>query len=140
LLGRHLWRTTNKKIAFFYQKICIKILAVNVFYFWSSKPWIRIGIQPKMLDLDPELMNSDPKHSLEPIIRLMRQSLYLGGKAPVLQFRPSGPQKQRLKARAMTSSSRLRSRPLKRKSSVIGQKRGPSFYPLHLIWKEMHML
>jgi hypothetical protein len=23
-------------------------------YFWSSNPWIRIGIQPKMLDPDPE--------------------------------------------------------------------------------------
>jgi hypothetical protein len=29
--------------------------AVN---FWSSKPWIQIGIQPKMLD--PESMNPDP--------------------------------------------------------------------------------
>ncbi len=28
--------------------------AVNIFQFWSSKPWIRIGIQPEMLDQDPE--------------------------------------------------------------------------------------
>jgi hypothetical protein len=30
-----------------------KLLFIN---FWSSKPWIRIGIQPKMLDPDPELV------------------------------------------------------------------------------------
>ncbi len=27
-----------------------------------SKPSIRSGIQPKMLDLDPKSMNPDPKH------------------------------------------------------------------------------
>jgi hypothetical protein len=27
------------------------------------KPWVRIGIQPKMLDPDPDLMNTGPKHS-----------------------------------------------------------------------------
>ncbi len=27
-------------------------LAVNFFQFWSSKPWIRVGIQLKMLDPD----------------------------------------------------------------------------------------
>jgi hypothetical protein len=34
------------------------------FNFWSSKPWIRIriGIQPKRLEPDPNLMNPDPKH------------------------------------------------------------------------------
>jgi hypothetical protein len=33
--------------------------------FWSSKPldpdWIRIGIQPKILDPDPYQMNTDPQ-------------------------------------------------------------------------------
>ncbi len=28
--------------------------AVIFFNFWSLKPWIRIGIQPKMLELDPD--------------------------------------------------------------------------------------
>ncbi len=28
--------------------------------YWSSKPWIRIGMQPKLLD--PDQMNTDPKH------------------------------------------------------------------------------
>jgi hypothetical protein len=32
--------------------------------FWSSKPWIRIDIQPKMLDKDPDQMNTGPKHWL----------------------------------------------------------------------------
>jgi hypothetical protein len=32
--------------------------------FWSSKPWMRIDIQPKMLDKDPDQMNTDPKHRL----------------------------------------------------------------------------
>jgi hypothetical protein len=30
-------------------------------FFWSSKPWIRFGSQPKMLDPDPDQMNTDPK-------------------------------------------------------------------------------
>jgi hypothetical protein len=32
--------------------------------FWLSKPWIRFGIQPKMLDPDPDLksINPDLKH------------------------------------------------------------------------------
>ncbi len=34
------------------------------FKFWSSKPWIRISIQPKMLDPDPDSMKQDPKHCL----------------------------------------------------------------------------
>jgi hypothetical protein len=34
----------SKKLKFF--------SAVNFFYFWSSQPWNRIGIQPKMLDPD----------------------------------------------------------------------------------------
>jgi hypothetical protein len=38
--------------------------AVNFFSnFWSSKPVTQIGIQPEMLDLDPDLesLNMDPK-------------------------------------------------------------------------------
>jgi hypothetical protein len=31
-----------------------QIFSRNFFNMWSSKPWIRIGIQPKMLDLDPD--------------------------------------------------------------------------------------
>jgi hypothetical protein len=33
------------------------------FFFGSLKPWIRIGIQPKMLDPDPDPdeMNADPQ-------------------------------------------------------------------------------
>ncbi len=31
------------------------------FNFGSEKPWIRIGIQPKMLDPDPDSMNLDLK-------------------------------------------------------------------------------
>ncbi len=33
-------------------KLWFFLSAVTFFQFWSSKPWIRIGIQPKMLDLD----------------------------------------------------------------------------------------
>jgi hypothetical protein len=29
-------------------------------HFWLSKPWIRIGIQPKMLDPDPDQIKADP--------------------------------------------------------------------------------
>jgi hypothetical protein len=40
------------------------------FYFFfnicSLKPWIRIGIQPKMLDLDPDEMNADPQPNMVP--------------------------------------------------------------------------
>jgi hypothetical protein len=32
--------------------------------FWSLKPWIRIGIQPKLLDPDPDEMNADPQPCL----------------------------------------------------------------------------
>jgi hypothetical protein len=43
-----------------YQKI---FPAVSFFFsFWSSKPWIRINIQPKLMDPDPGSMNPDPKH------------------------------------------------------------------------------
>ncbi len=34
----------------------------KIYTFWSSKPWIRIVILPKMLDPDPYQMNTDPKH------------------------------------------------------------------------------
>jgi hypothetical protein len=43
-----------QKIFFFSAVIFFPIL-------WSLKPWIRIGIQPKMLDLDPDEMNADPE-------------------------------------------------------------------------------
>jgi hypothetical protein len=36
--------------------IFLKLLVIK---HWG---WIRIGIQPKMLDPDPESMNPDPKH------------------------------------------------------------------------------
>ncbi len=35
--------------------------AAIFFNFWPLKPWIRIGIQPKMLDPDPDEMNADPQ-------------------------------------------------------------------------------
>jgi hypothetical protein len=37
--------------------------ALIFFNFWSLKPWnrIRIGVQPKMLDPDPDEMNADPQ-------------------------------------------------------------------------------
>ncbi len=37
-----------------------------IYNFWSSKPWIQTGtgIQPKMLDPDPESTNPDQKHCL----------------------------------------------------------------------------
>jgi hypothetical protein len=63
--GTSFMETYGLVIASFDQKNKIKNLAVNFINFWSSKPWIwiRIGIQPKMLDLDPdpESMNPDPK-------------------------------------------------------------------------------
>jgi hypothetical protein len=42
-----------------------KIVQLNIFpIFGHQNPgyWIRIGIQPKMLDLDPESVNPDSKH------------------------------------------------------------------------------
>jgi hypothetical protein len=41
-----------------------KNFQLNFFYLWSLKPWIRIriGIQPKTLDPDPDALNLDPKH------------------------------------------------------------------------------
>ncbi len=44
----------KKKITFFFQ---LKFFS----NFWSIKPWIRIGIQPKMLVSDPDEMNADPQ-------------------------------------------------------------------------------
>ncbi len=38
--------------------------SLDVLYFWSSKPWIRIGIQPKMLDPDLDQKNTDPTHCI----------------------------------------------------------------------------
>jgi hypothetical protein len=35
------------------------------------KPWIRIGIQPKMLDLDPYQMNTDTKPCFSSNIQLV---------------------------------------------------------------------
>jgi hypothetical protein len=43
-----------------------KKFSINfLFHFGSSKSWIRLGIQHKMLvpDSDPYQMNTDPKHS-----------------------------------------------------------------------------
>ncbi len=54
------------KQQFFYQKKYPFLLsAVHFSKFWSSEPWIGIGIQTKMLDPDPELINPNPKHCLE---------------------------------------------------------------------------
>ncbi len=43
------------------KKNLIFFSAVIFFNFWSLKPWIRIGIQPKMVDPDPDEMNADPQ-------------------------------------------------------------------------------
>jgi hypothetical protein len=44
--------------------------AVIFFNFWSLKPWIRIGIQPKKLDPDPDQdeMNADPQPCIQHIL------------------------------------------------------------------------
>jgi hypothetical protein len=50
------------KLQFLIKKIFKKISAENVFQFlnfWSTKPWIRIGILPKMLDPDPKYCFED---------------------------------------------------------------------------------
>ncbi len=53
------------KLQFLIKKKFNFFFSCNVFNFWSLKPWIRIriGIQPKMLDLDldPDEMNADPQ-------------------------------------------------------------------------------
>ncbi len=40
-------------------KIIFNFFSCPFFNFWSSKPWILIGIQPKMLDPDPDEINSE---------------------------------------------------------------------------------
>jgi hypothetical protein len=53
------------KLQFLIQNKCNFFSAVNFFQYLVIKPWIRIriGILPKMLDLDPDpyQMNTDPK-------------------------------------------------------------------------------
>ncbi len=52
------------KLQFLIQKISKKFFSCKfLFNFWPSKPWIRIVIQLKMLDADPDpdSMNPDPK-------------------------------------------------------------------------------
>ncbi len=54
-----------KLCKFFYKKMFLFISSrkfFKIFHLWLSKPWIRIGIQPKMLDPDPDQLNTDPKH------------------------------------------------------------------------------
>ncbi len=47
------------KLQFLIIKYLIVFSAVHFSNLWSSKPWIRIGtIQPKMLDPDPDQMNT----------------------------------------------------------------------------------
>jgi hypothetical protein len=61
-------------VQFMIKKILNLFPAVNFFKFFVIKTldpdWIqiRMGIQPKMLDLDPNLMNLDPKHWLLDLI------------------------------------------------------------------------
>ncbi len=59
------------KLYFLIQKIFLKISAVIFLQFLVIKAldqdpyWIRIGIQPKMLDPDPDEMNADPQPCLQ---------------------------------------------------------------------------
>ncbi len=53
------------KLQFLIKKNLIFFSAVIFFQFWSLKPWIRIGVQPKMLDPDPDEMNADPQPCFE---------------------------------------------------------------------------
>ncbi len=46
----------------FWSKTSYFYSAEIFFNFCSSKPWIRTGIQRKLLDPDPQQMNTDPKH------------------------------------------------------------------------------
>jgi hypothetical protein len=47
--------TGIRKLQFLIKKnIKIFLSATKFFHFWSSKPCVRFGIQPKMLDLDHE--------------------------------------------------------------------------------------
>jgi hypothetical protein len=56
--------------------------------FWSLKPWIRIGIQPKMLDPDPDEMNADPQPCLEDHLLpgLQRRELAAHGIQPLAEL------------------------------------------------------
>ncbi len=63
------------KLQFVIQKISI-FSAVYFYNFWSTKPWIWISIQPKMLNLNPESinpdlesMNPDPRHCRRLLVR-----------------------------------------------------------------------
>jgi hypothetical protein len=49
----------------FYSKKYLKKFSAAHFFQFLVKDWIRIGIQPKMLDPDPYQMNTDPKPSAE---------------------------------------------------------------------------
>jgi hypothetical protein len=53
------------KLKFLIKKISHFFSVVIFFNFWSSKPWIWIGIQPKMLDPYPDSVNPDLKHCLK---------------------------------------------------------------------------
>jgi hypothetical protein len=46
------------KLKFLIQKI---FFSCDFFQFLVIKAWMRIDIQPKMLDLDPDEMNADPQ-------------------------------------------------------------------------------
>ncbi len=51
------------KLQFFIKKKNLIFFSAEIFFqFWSLKPWIRIriGVQRKMLDPDPDEMNADP--------------------------------------------------------------------------------
>ncbi len=54
--------TRKGKLQFLIKKNKQIFSAVRNFFFnfWSLKPWIRIGVHPKMLDPDPDEMNKDP--------------------------------------------------------------------------------
>ncbi len=66
LLGRSLWRHRDRLIVVFDQKILV-FFQLSFFQFLFiialDPDWIqiRIGIQPKMLDPDPDEMNADPQ-------------------------------------------------------------------------------
>jgi hypothetical protein len=54
------WTPRDSKLKFLIQKKFNFFFSCNFFFnFWSLKLWIRIGIQPKMLD--PDEMNADPQ-------------------------------------------------------------------------------
>jgi hypothetical protein len=57
------------KLQFLIKKFFIIFFSCNFFQFLVIKAldpdWIRIGIQPKMLDPDPDEMNADPQPCLQ---------------------------------------------------------------------------